>query len=564
MPKEQRAETGRIDRLLERLQHQSLFSLKEFSSPLKIVEEANRLTRLRYVNHDGFLRETSDVFAGLSKNDDRNSVDPNKLTSIILTLQSPLDPSKWKPSNEILSYSTTRLQEALLGKNADFLTGKKESNFIIPAYLILRSLRERSSMWLTGTFLRLKKKQQEKLIIETDELKNKILSSINLPWVKEKVVELFNQTLDFNILKPEAEIIQKEEEKPLSNTVPASIYIKEFDRFADERLQPVNESAHETFSFIDAVSRFVNVDFTRGKINIPDRKIQKKIKADPDYKIFYGIFSTDYDQLATASTISILSSENDLPNSSWTKSSEEKKGHHQKIRNITNAFGNAFEEICTDNNVFNNLVDTYKKVISDEKVESFEGLNFGLLNQKLTALLYSHYPTTNKKEDPDMINLADFLEVPGVKESLLALKKALLIKMTKSGFSRSLKESNIYFENSDISTFMINHHDFLHQDGVSFYLKDLKKLRKDQLNINLAYLNISEYIQHKKIGVKLVEEKEDRFLVEIPDEMLPGFEEPISMNGYPVRLSLNTTRGEKMVGLKFSWKNVEVAILHAS
>ncbi|MFA6532478.1 MAG: hypothetical protein WCT22_00595 [Patescibacteria group bacterium] len=562
MLKEQRV--GRIDRLLERLQNQSLFSTKEFISPINVVQESKRLRKLRHVNYAGFFRETTNCFTGFSNTDDPRLIDPNKLTSIILTLQSPLDPFKWRPSNEILSYSTTLLQETLLGKNADFMIGKKESSFIMPTYLILRSIREKSSMWLTGTFLRLTKKQQEKLINETDELKGKILSSINLPWVKEKVAELFNQTLDFNVLKSEAEIIQKEEEKLLSNTVPASIYIKKFDRFADESLRPIDELSPEEPDFIDAASRFVAVDFSIGKINIPDREIQKKIKTYPDYADFYGIFSTNLDQFASASTISILSSDNDRANTSWTKNSDRKKGFYQRVRNVTNAFSEAFEEICTNDNVFDNLLEAHQRVIFDERVEDVTDLNFSVLNQRLTAILYSHYPIMSKKGEPNIVSLSDFLKLPGVSESVLALKKVLLIKMTKEGFTNSPEESNLNPGNSDITTFMIDHHGFLHQDEKKFSLKDLRELESNKINLFLAYLNISRYIQEKKIVVRLVEERKDRFLVEIPDEMLPGFEEPIFMNGYPVLLSTDATQGEKIACVNLTWKNVDIAKLYAS
>lgn len=188
-----------LRKIQERLHQQSLFSRKDFQSPQEIIQQANNLKRLRYLDQQGlFISEINKIFDSFleSENLDPEKIDYNALIALLFALRDPLPypgQTKYTFSDEIKQYEVSLLIDTLLGKNNDFIEPglTKESSIIAPAYLLIRALKESDSSWLNKVFF------SQEDIEQLNFFREVIVKSIRFPDKRKKLEEYLEKRLDY-------------------------------------------------------------------------------------------------------------------------------------------------------------------------------------------------------------------------------------------------------------------------------------------------------------------------------------------------------------------------------
>jgi len=224
----ERQPTVEMVEILQKLNSKSLYSLSDFKLPHEafsfkktkpsenIAKLATGLAEDRFSNLDHFISRTTNLFSDFQKMDDPNSINKNQLIATLFVLKYPFNKQRPRYHQEV-KYRSKEVIKALLGSNDEYITGKKTSDYIQPIYLILRSLKESRSGWLLKVFEELELSQKLKIFTETQTLVDSLLKSINQPKERKKLKELFDKTLNLQILleKPvEEPKVEVKKDKP--------------------------------------------------------------------------------------------------------------------------------------------------------------------------------------------------------------------------------------------------------------------------------------------------------------------------------------------------------------
>lgn len=192
----------KMNSILEKLRRKTIYQENEISTPEQIYQQSLHLNKLKYVDLQGlFLTSIRNIFIKDypldSKIKKKEEIDPNQLISAILAIHRPFDIEKY----DVLSkYEIDLLKKTLTGELTDFLDGKKDSNFITPAYVILRSLKERNSYWLLTAFKNMPPDKRKKLRENVEEIIEN-LSRFIPDDQKQSFLRIFN--IDLNWLYQE-------------------------------------------------------------------------------------------------------------------------------------------------------------------------------------------------------------------------------------------------------------------------------------------------------------------------------------------------------------------------
>lgn len=173
----------KLSPVLERLRRKTIYEQRDFKSPYQILQRSIVLSRDRDRDPDSFLRETTVLFSSFSRTNKISDIDVNDLIATLFVLRDNPDKTKYRFPDSVKQGEISLLIDSLLGKNLDFLSGKKDSSIVLPAYLILRSLKENHSWWTwTRTFLRKKRDR-----LQTIELRNRLLDSNKKKYQNQKL-----------------------------------------------------------------------------------------------------------------------------------------------------------------------------------------------------------------------------------------------------------------------------------------------------------------------------------------------------------------------------------------
>lgn len=188
----------KLSPVLERLRRKTIYSEKDFKSPQQILQRSLELSKYRDNDPDAFIRETTILFSGFGRTKKTSDINVNDLIATLFVLRDNPDKTKYRFPDLVKQEEISLLIDSLLGKNLDFISNKKDSSIILPAYLILRSLKEDHSWWTWTQILGNRIIRQQ-----TIELKNNLLNSIHTKKSRNILERRFKQSLNITEQKNE-------------------------------------------------------------------------------------------------------------------------------------------------------------------------------------------------------------------------------------------------------------------------------------------------------------------------------------------------------------------------
>jgi hypothetical protein len=440
---------------------------KQFNqqSPLELAKEAEELSDLRYYNLADFQRRMTKAFSPLLYG---QKPEDEQLIPFLFALLNPLDEKRYHLSKEIMSLQISHLLDCLENKKNPFLTGEKYSTFILPTYLVLRGLKEKSSYWLLSFFSKFTPAQRKEIIQLTQELKNKIIDNlvfwdINLEkQPKEKVKELLSIGLNL-------EEISKFYEPPklphqeINTTIEIEGTVKikseEEPSFSDENIKAgvfLTESEKEFLFSNRILLKYTYFDPKTGEIKIKggnknlNKLISRLKKDDPLFE-----------------KISNLLEKEDIPYfvfiysiSPFPVDDIDKETLIKKV--------SLFKDFLK---TFNDPEIDYQ--LKDEVNADSDNLSsFAHFNRLLALKLYQKHHQTDQVSDKELI---DFLKQPINTSILFSLRRLFLFKLLAENYRETNKLK-------------------LHAN-LDYVLKQL-----DSFFVFFNYLSKNKKIENKKIG----------------------------------------------------------------
>lgn len=465
-----------------------IYEEKELSSPNKILEEIKRLKHLRYTDFQGlFLTEVRNMFVDRYPLDTtlkkKQDIDPNKLIALIFTLSPPFD---LENREEIAQYEISLLQETLKGERTDFLEGKKTSSFIIPAYLILRSLKEKDSYWLITTFKNMPSSERKKLKENVQEILDKIIGflpeekrkeflwrfGIDLGWLYSE----YHHKVEFKKAQTDRPDSPKKKKERLAGLSDDELEIKPLAKNEEKELLLTTRIFIRNFYLSD-----------NGKINPLDRKkglVKKEIKSPEKIKgTNLRLEDSLFDRLTR------ILGENDIRYFSllYSISPFSLEGlTDEKIKKINGLFKKGLEMIFTDPSF---CIDLEKALNND-----YENLwLFPNFNRSLALVLYKiAFP--EKAEKISEKDLNDFFKESGNANVIFALRKIFFLKKLRESFDLSFKKLKVD-ANLDYLLRQINLNEFRKRFVLD---KGLLTLKDEKLLALILAFNLEDALRQKK------------------------------------------------------------------
>lgn len=479
-------EHGQTASVLEKLQgyfqtrkekNPLLYAKKDFKTPEKILTDVNRLFKLRYINYDGFIRETTSSFDRLKN---PNDIEPNHLLATLIVLSNPIS---GKPSDNLIKSDIKNSIDTLLGDKLSLNT---------PIYLVLRAVRENDLKWL---------KTRNKFTVEkTQELLKKLLLSINVPETRKAVEELFHQLLDLKVEDKPSIII---EDQPVGLDVDMDRLQEEIrirKRYAKERLfsdenlgqNTDDPKASDRLSFFEMFLKYTDTTIDKnGNINvIPGKK--DPFSHPDDYFFqetnFIAVFGPKDYQNTLTSAVLVLMSKDQTTDLSWLFDCK-KPGEFKHARKMIETFSQVLKKIINNPEAQNSLIQSLNQPTDSGK------LNLSLLNKELAGIIFQQFYPQEKSFDDNQ--LVKFLNLPGAANAIFALRKIFFINLIK----KEVKQNK---------NLLTAEHEYL-QPNSEKYTRDqgaLKGLLKDDVQIarfveipekdlinHLAYLTVEQYLR---------------------------------------------------------------------
>jgi|GEM_PF-5363163 len=574
-------------RVMERLHSRTLYAEKDFIYPSKIIEKANYLSKIRYGNYDGFVSKTTNIFNLYSKTKNPEDINPNDLMATLFALRDPfLDQTKYRFPDHIKQIEASRIIDSLLGKDADFISGKKESSIILPSYFFLRAIRETRPSWFFNIMNKLKPEQRQKLIGEINELKKKLLASINQPAEKRAVEELFNKTLRVNDIEettitvelPPVErgvlVVKKLDLSKLR----VKAHIDSQDQFTDRNLkkrlpseEKVNRAAGDLFLDLLKTS---SVD-ERGVFVIKKSEMDRLLASTVNDRMYDSIARTTYEaymrisgifgpksviDLSAAANLVMMSDKN--PGYEWILAEKPEKNIYKHIRKLTKSYSSSMEDIFRDEKDDRKLVKIFKDAISGDE------FNFSKLNKKLTLMLYQKYFGTTHQ--PKKESLMDFIELPGVVETIFSLRKSFMIKLLKNqyeGLKMKKRDSYISVSTPYSLDTLNNPIELLQKDNIE--QADFQEWSEEKIIYHLAYFVVENYLQTEagyfsNHSVKAEKKEGEGEMVNLPDKLDWRSPQAISSTVRGLKIPIKTevvySQGRPILEIYFN--DTKISFLH--
>jgi len=448
---------------------------KQFNqqSPLELAEKSEQLSHLRYSNLDGFRREMTKAFSPLIYGQKPKD---EEIIPFLLALLNPIYERENRLSKEKMEPQISHLLDCLENKKNPFLTGEKYSTFILPTYLILRGLKEKSSYWLLSFFSKLTPAQRKEIIQLTQKLKNKIIDYLVF-WdinseeqPKEKVKKLLSVGLNL-------EEISKFYEPPklphqeINTTIEiegtAKIKSEEEPSFSDEKIES-NVSLtklEKEFLFSNRILlKYTYFDPKTGEIKIKggNKNLNKLIselkKDDPLFE-----------------KISNLLEKEDIPYFAFIYSISpfplDDIDKETLIKKVS-----LFKDFLK---TFNDPEIDYQ--LKDEvKADSDDLSSFTHFNRSLALKLYQKHHQKDQVSDKELI---DFLKQPINTSILFSLRRLFLFKLLAENY-RKTNKLKLHANLDYVLKQLASSSDFFK------YLSKNKKISLDKYVIDLSERNI--------------------------------------------------------------------------
>lgn len=579
--------SGEMFRVMERLHSRTLYAEKDFIYPSKIVEKANYLSKIRYGNYDGFVSKTTNIFNLYSKTKDPKDIDPNNLMATLFALRDPfLDQTKYRFPDHIKQIEASKIIDSLLGKDTDFISGKKDSSIILSSYFFLRAIRENRPSWFFNIMSRLKPEQRSKLIGEINELRRKLLASINQPAEKRAVEELFNKTLRVNDI--EVTVITVEEapiergilivKKLDLSKLKVRSRIDSQDQFTDRNLkkrlpseEKVNRAAGDLFHDLLKVS---SVD-ERGVFVIKKSAMDKLLASTVNDRMYDSMAKSTYEaymrlssifgpksaiDLSTAANLVMMSDKN--PGYEWILAEKPEKNMYKHVRKLTKSYASSMEDMFRDEKDDKKLVKIFKDAISGDEFD------FSKLNKKLTLMLYQKYFGTTHQ--PKKESLMDFIELPGVVETVFSLRKSFMIKLLKNqyeGLRMKSRDSYISISTPYSIDTLNNPIELLQKNNIE--QADFQDWSEEKIIYHLAYFVVENYLQTQaeyfsNHSVKVEKKQGESDMVNVPDKLDWRSPQAISSTVRGLKIPINTevVYNRDSPTLEIYFNDTKISFLH--
>ncbi len=538
--------------IFERLRRMTIYSEKDFKPPQQILQHSLELNKYRDNDPDAFVRETTILFSNFSRSNKTSDIDVNNLIATLFALRDNPDKTKYRFPDGIKQIEIGLLIDSLLGKNLDFIVGKKESSIILPAYLILRSLKENISLW-SLPFL-----GRSKDIEQTIQLKNGLLGSIHTNHTRQVLEKRFQRSLGISEEKSIG-TPEKPNRKLLavpagfrSNTLESVQNYPSTDPLSDFNLLKIRPNIKDSAIlsderiFMDLILQNGIISINEnGQISISKKSLDKILdimKDDEDMKAPYDRLKTILELknstslLGSASLITQYSDDGRPDSASWFFAKHKDPQH---VVRLIKAF---------DHTLFTSFkkIGNYESVGLDKAVEETGLFNFTQINRQLASELYKSY---FGKPDPTNADLETFVKLPGIDSAIMSLRKLSLIRI----LNRTLIQIN-YDHAKLLEPYLIPSSEIAPNidpqimidlaqgkfDSVSF--QDLTQV---DIIKQLAYYSIEKYLMDNKKGLNKnrtlrakgdFEKREIRLF--IPDDLEPGKLNIFDSTGLP--LPINT------------------------
>ena len=473
----------KLSPVLERLRRKTIYEQRDFKSPYQILQRSIVLSRDRDRDPDSFLRETTVLFSSFSRTNKISDIDVNDLIATLFVLRDNPDKTKYRFPDSVKQGEISLLIDSLLGKNLDFLSGKKDSSIVLPAYLILRSLKENHSWWTwTRTFLRKKRDR-----LQTIELRNRLLDSIHTKKSREMLERRFKQSLDIEEKrfteipspspkpKPEA---QGERQtglipKPPQMTIPEGFYSSKFNRikkFIDDKIEEPENSKD-----LNLIKNSILMLLKKGQVYISPNgeivfnhklldQIKKAIGEDDILFSKLLIDNKDTRHLTSLAIVSLLSGK-----TSWMLPAKERSS----LLPLTKSFEKSLKTVFSEKNILDGVKGNIQRGLKTS--------NYTQLDQDVLSILYRNFYQIDKQ--PNSNDLFNFVQVEGVAESFIALKKLIFLDILKDEVR--VNKKNRYLAES--------------YPNFSFNLNNQYKFFLDQLRENKIVLSDAYKLTEKQI-----------------------------------------------------------------
>jgi hypothetical protein len=579
--------SGEMFRVMERLHSRTLYSEKDFIYPQKIIERANYLSKIRYGNYDGFVSKTTNIFNLYSKTKDPKDIDPNNLMATLFALRDPfLDQTKYRFPDHIKQIEASKIIDSLLGKDADFISGKKDSSIILPSYFFLRAIRENRPYWFLNILNKLKPEQRQKLIGEINELKKKLLASINQPAEKRAVEELFNKTLRLRDIE---ETVITISEAPVERGIlvvkkldlsklKVRSHIDSQDQFTDRNLkkrlpteEKVNRAAGDLFLDLLKVS---SID-ERGIFVINKSAVDRLLASTVNDRMYDSIAKSTYEtymrlssifgpksaiDLSTAANLVMMSDKH--PGYEWILAEKPEKNIYKHVRKLTKSYASSMEDIFRDKRDDKKLVKIFKDAISENE------FNFTKLNKKIALMLYQKYFGTTHQPKKEVF--MDFIELPGVVETIFSLRKSFMIKLLKNQYEAlKTKDRNSYISvSTPYSLDTLNNPIELLQKG-NIEQIDFHDWSEEKIIYHLTYFVVENYLQNESEyfvdrRIKTETTPEDGRVINIPNKLDWRSPQAIksSIQGLTVPIKTDVDYDRDSPRLNIYFNDTKISFLH--
>jgi len=549
----------------------------------KIIEKTNQLTHIRTVNHDGFVAETTRLFSPLANpldpKDPMKHIGSENVISTLFALTNPwpqTNDNKWKNQSE---QNIKNVIQGFLGHVS-----------LDPVFFIYKALKEGNISWIEKLKTTLDIHEIERII----DLKEKLLSSINLKNVKQAVAKRINNGLAIDKLPKEtakntSNIFSKQESDhvgqietkklkkiPVDFMLEPSGYRKISDKFSDRSfLQMIEDEKSVTdsnqnslktvFDYLQSeIDSFpyskngfelkeyqkipktplVSIDH-QGQIVINEPKLKNILQINDEPEVLAmisrlkAIFGKKTDRLIGSYLISSLSSQNS-PDISWIlKTNGTAKDSFRHINKVTAAFCNSLKDIYFNDEIFNSLA----KSLSAGLVHS--EINFSLINQTIASIIYRNF---NPQEKPVSLSvLKDFIGLPGIRQSILSLRKLFLLKVLQNqALALSLDKKNdfILTPTSNIwTTFKMQDYEKLYQELPKNNIApgNFHKLKDEHMIGHIAFFTVEKYARENQnyfpLGLLPIKINESEMVFPIPNLFNDETTNTISFNSVSFPIS---------------------------
>lgn len=528
-------ESNRYRSVLERLR--KVISPKEkMLSSEKIYKEAIRLKKLKDCDWQGlFSNELRNFFftdyylnPRLKK---KEEIDVNELIAIILAVYPPFN-----INDVIAKHEIDLLEKTLKGEESDFLTGKKESNFITPAYVILRSMRERDSYWLITAFKDMPTDMRKKL----KENVREIFEKITCYFSEERKKEFLDRfRIDLELLYHEYRPKPTEEKRLPFRNVSNRIEIPFFpvNIYSDRNLLEETEltKLKKTSGIFDeeiiTIRSLCGLDLFRlrddGAIVVNNRKKNKKYLNDPDLDRFKKL-KLNNKQLGIITLIA-----------------------------AANNFNFSFREISAKDPFFSYFESALSLVFSDEFRRLFQNkdFNYSSINRELISFFFKKYRPQQrliKGGFREEVTFLTFLkENPEVLLAVFALKKVFLFILFLDQLKKMGKSKGFLNPASDLNYFTYDgSFQNIVKEGISF---DKFQLAEDKITALSIFLRLQNEIYKKKKhflpGTNVLKKES---LINIDQINISGIRFHLSVSGIPEK------------SLIISWKDIRIVYIPIS